>query len=50
VVDGDRRGGDGSEDEERTSGRAEAIRVRVSGKRNVTVSRLGAAGAMAQRV
>jgi hypothetical protein len=34
VVDGDRRGGDGSEDEERTSGGAEAIRVRVSGKRN----------------
>jgi hypothetical protein len=34
VVDGDRRGGDGSEDEEWTSDGAEAIRVRVSGKRN----------------
>jgi hypothetical protein len=50
VVDGDRRGGDGSEDEERTSGGAEAIKVRVLGKRNVTVSWLGAAGATAQRV
>jgi hypothetical protein len=50
VVDGDRRGGDRSEDEERMSGGAEAIRVRVSGKRNVTVSRLGAAGATVQCV